>query len=34
MKPTDPFPIAIRAAFMLENIPATAGVDADVPDIL
>ena len=25
-------PAAIRAALMFENIPATAGADADVPE--
>jgi hypothetical protein len=32
--PIDPFPAAMRAAFILEKNPATAGAEADVPDIL
>jgi hypothetical protein len=32
--PTGPLPAAIRAAFMFEKNPATAGAEADVPDIL
>jgi hypothetical protein len=29
--PTELSPAAMRAALMLENMPATTGVDADVP---
>ena len=32
MNPTEPLPILIRAAFILEIMPATDGVDADVPE--
>ena len=32
IQPRDPFPTAIRAALRLENIPARAGEDADVPE--
>ena len=30
--PIEPFPTAIRAALILENMPAITGADADVPD--
>ena len=30
--PTEPLPILIRAAFKLDIIAATAGVEADVPE--
>ena len=32
--PTEPFPIAKRAALILEKNPAVAGDDADVPATL
>ena len=32
MNPTEPLPILIRAAFILDIIPATDGVDADDPE--
>jgi hypothetical protein len=31
--PMDPFPAAIRAALILESMPAITGADAEVPDM-
>ena len=31
--PRDPLPMAMRAALMLETMPATTGADAEVPDM-
>ena len=32
MNPTEPLPILIRAAFILDIMAATDGADADVPE--
>ena len=33
IQPSDPFPMARRAALMLEKKPAATGVEAEVPDV-